>query len=228
MLALMWLFEIGGAMDISLMIWAIVVLVFSVILHEVSHGWIALKFGDRTAEFAGRLTLNPIPHLDLFGSIILPAILIFTGSPIMLGWAKPVPVNPDNFRNYRWGTFWVSIAGIATNLCLALVFGLAIRLLVTFGMIDVSGSEPGRLFAMLCLPVIINLFLAVFNLVPIPPLDGFNVFASLFGVIEKAQAAIARFGLAWFVVLFVLLWVSPIISIMTNVVFFLGGIITGI
>ncbi|OGY69123.1 MAG: hypothetical protein A2214_01895 [Candidatus Harrisonbacteria bacterium RIFOXYA1_FULL_48_8] len=215
-------------MDISLMIWAIVVLVFSVILHEVSHGWIALKFGDRTAEFAGRLTLNPIPHLDLFGSIILPAILIFTGSPIMLGWAKPVPVNPDNFRNYRWGTFWVSIAGIATNLCLALVFGLAIRLLVTFGMIDVSGSEPGRLFAMLCLPVIINLFLAVFNLVPIPPLDGFNVFASLFGVIEKAQAAIARFGLAWFVVLFVLLWVSPIISIMTNVVFFLGGIITGI
>ena len=228
MLALMWLFEIGGAMDISLMIWAIVVLVFSVILHEVSHGWIALKFGDRTAGFAGRLTLNPIPHLDLFGSIILPAILIFTGSPIMLGWAKPVPVNPDNFRNYRWGTFWVSIAGIATNLCLALVFGLAIRLLVTFGMIDVSGSEPGRLFAMLCLPVIINLFLAVFNLVPIPPLDGFNVFASLFGVIEKAQAAIARFGLAWFVVLFVLLWVSPIISIMTNVVFFLGGIITGI
>ena len=228
MLALMWLFEIGGAMDISLMIWAIVVLVFSVILHEVSHGWIALKFGDRTAEFAGRLTLNPIPHLDLFGSIILPAILIFTGSPIMLGWAKPVPVNPDNFRNYRWGTFWVSIAGIATNLCLALVFGLAIRLLVTFGMIDVSGSEPGRLFAMLCLPVIINLFLAVFNLVPIPPLDGFNVFASLFGVIEKAQAAIARFGLAWFVVLFVLLWVSPIISIMTNVVFFLGGIITGL
>jgi len=228
MLALMWLFEIGGAMDTPLMIWAIVVLVFSVILHEVSHGWIALKFGDRTAEFAGRLTLNPIPHLDLFGSIILPAILIFTGSPIMLGWAKPVPVNPDNFRNYRWGTFWVSIAGIATNLCLALVFGLAIRLLVTFGMIDVSGSEPGRLFAMLCLPVIINLFLAVFNLVPIPPLDGFNVFASLFGVIEKAQAAIARFGLAWFVVLFVLLWVSPIISIMTNVVFFLGGIITGI
>ena len=228
MLALMWLFEIGGAMDTPLMIWAIVVLVFSVILHEVAHGWIALKFGDRTAEFAGRLTLNPIPHLDLFGSIILPAILIFTGSPVMLGWAKPVPVNPDNFRNYRWGTFWVSIAGIATNLCLALVFGLAIRLLVTFGMIDVSGSEPGRLFAMLCLPVIINLFLAVFNLVPIPPLDGFNVFASLFGVIEKAQAAIARFGLAWFVVLFVLLWVSPIISIMTNVVFFLGGIITGI
>ena len=215
-------------MDTPLMIWAIVVLVFSVILHEVAHGWIALKFGDRTAEFAGRLTLNPIPHLDLFGSIILPAILIFTGSPVMLGWAKPVPVNPDNFRNYRWGTFWVSVAGIATNLCLALVFGLAIRLLVAFGMIDVSGSEPGRLFAMLCLPVIINLFLAVFNLIPIPPLDGFNVFASLFGVIEKAQAAIARFGLAWFVVLFVLLLVSPIINIMANVVFFLGGIITGL
>ncbi len=215
-------------MDTPLMVWAIVVLIFSIILHEIAHGWVALKFGDKTAKNAGRLTLNPIPHLDLFGSIVLPAILIFSGSPVMLGWAKPVPIIPDNFKSYRWGSFFVSIAGIATNLCLALVFGLIIRLLIGIGVIDMSGSEIGRPLMVLLLPVVINLFLAIFNLVPIPPLDGFNAFASLFGVIEKAQAAFARFGLMGILILFILLWYSPLMRIISSTVFFLTSVLTGI
>src|SRR3989338_5623076 len=110
---------------------SIIILLFSVIIHEVMHGLMALKFGDHTAQNAGRLTLNPIPHIDLFGTILLPALLIFTGSPILLGWAKPVPVNPLNFSNIKKGELLVALAGILAN------FGLAILAATIFHILDV-------------------------------------------------------------------------------------------
>lgn len=151
---------------------SIVVLLFSVIVHEVMHGYVALKFGDHTAERAGRLTLNPIPHIDLFGTILLPAILIFTGSPILFGWAKPVPVNPLNFSNLRKGELAVSAAGILAN------FGLAIICAVLYHLLAGLAQTPLIVLDLLRFGATINLVLGVFNLFPIPPLDGSRVLMS--------------------------------------------------
>lgn len=152
---------------------SIVVLLFSVILHEVMHGYVALKFGDTTAQKLGRLTLNPIPHIDLFGTILLPALLIFTGSPILFGWAKPVPVNPLNFRNIRKGELFVSAAGILANFALA---GFAA---VIYHILNALPQQfPSLVGAILLFTVRINLVLGVFNLFPIPPLDGSKVLLS--------------------------------------------------
>lgn len=144
-----------------------VILIISIIAHEVAHGYAANSLGDPTARLAGRLTLNPIPHIDLMGSIVLPAILIFTGSPIFFGWAKPVPYNPYNLRNQRWGEALVAVAGSATNILLALIFGLIVR----FGA-AVGFDATTIMFAEVI--TFINLFLGLFNLIPFPPLDGFT------------------------------------------------------
>ena len=106
---------------------SLVVLILSVIAHEVAHGYAANSLGDPTARLAGRLTLNPLPHIDPMGSVIIPALLTFTGSPIMFGWAKPVPYNPYNLKNQRWGETLVAVAGSATNLPLSIIFGLIVR-----------------------------------------------------------------------------------------------------
>ncbi|MBI2338176.1 site-2 protease family protein [Candidatus Daviesbacteria bacterium] len=152
---------------------SIIILLFSVIIHEVMHGLVALKFGDHTAEQAGRLTLNPIPHIDLFGTILLPALLIFTGSPILFGWAKPVPVNPLNFSNLRKGELLVAAAGIAAN------FSLAIAAAVIFHILNaLPQTFPALLGSLLRFTVLINLVLGIFNLFPIPPLDGSKVLLS--------------------------------------------------
>lgn len=145
----------------------LIILVLSVIAHEVAHGYAANSLGDPTARLAGRLTLNPIPHIDLVGSIILPILLISTHSPILFGWAKPVPYNPFNLRNQRWGEMLVAVAGSATNLILAIIFGLIVRF----------GSDLGLSGATLMLAAtisLVNLFLGLFNLIPFPPLDGFT------------------------------------------------------
>jgi len=140
----------------------IVVLMYSVILHELGHGVVAYFNGDRTAKEAGRLTLNPIPHIDLFGTILLPALLIYMKSPILFGWAKPVPFNPLYFRNRNLGIFTVGIAGPLTNIILAIVFSISLRL----------GGAEGLFAPVLYYGASINLILAIFNLLPIPPLDG--------------------------------------------------------
>ena len=145
----------------------VVILILSIIAHEVSHGYAADALGDKTARYAGRLTLNPIPHIDPVGSILLPALLIFSGSPILFGWAKPVPYNPYNLQSKRWGEFIVAIAGAATNIILAIIFGLLVRF----------GAPLGLPPAMLLLAgsiSFVNLFLGMFNLIPFPPLDGFT------------------------------------------------------
>jgi len=152
---------------------SIVILLFSVIVHEVMHGYVALKFGDHTAERAGRLTLNPIPHIDLFGTILLPGLLILTGSPILFGWAKPVPVNPLNFSNLRRGELFVAAAGILANFSLAIAAALIYHLLNAL-----PQTFPTLVGSLLRFTVLINLVLGIFNLFPIPPLDGSKILLS--------------------------------------------------
>lgn len=148
-------------------IFYIAILIMSVVIHEVSHGFVAEYFGDKTARFAGRLTLNPLKHLDLFGSVILP-IFMYWSFGFAFGWAKPVPYNPDNLRDRKWGTLWVAAAGIISNIFIALLFGTLLRL--TLG----AGLPEGFYFIVSSI-VLVNLALAIFNLVPIPPIDGSKI-----------------------------------------------------
>jgi len=157
------------------------VLLFSVILHEVAHAWVALREGDDTAYKLGRITLNPLPHIDLFGSVLFPLALVLGHSRLLFGWAKPVPVIARNFRNYRRGDILVSLAGIAANLCLAVAFtvlSVALALLARAAAIP----ELGLLQRMTGYGISINLVLAFFNLIPIPPLDGSHVLYHLLPV----------------------------------------------
>ena len=144
-----------------------VVLLFSIVVHEVAHGYVALLNGDPTARMLGRITLNPVPHIDPVGTIILPLLLLLSQAGIIFGWAKPVPVNPLNYRNYRWGEFAVSAAGPVSNLVLAAIFSIMLRM---------GLANPG-LMQLAYFGVSINIFLALFNLVPIPPLDGSHILA---------------------------------------------------
>ncbi|MFN2420078.1 MAG: site-2 protease family protein [Gemmatimonadota bacterium] len=169
------------------------ILLLSVIVHECAHGLVAEWWGDPTARMLGRLTLNPIPHIDLFGSILVPGLLLMTGSGVLFGWAKPVPVTPENFRNRRLGDITVSLAGPASNVLLALV--LAVVLLVagvTLGPEDV----PAGLVALCAYGIRLNFILAVFNLIPIPPLDGSHVVANLLpGPAAYAYRSLGQVGL---------------------------------
>ncbi len=145
-----------------------VVLLFSAIVHEVSHGLVAEKLGDSTARDAGRITLNPIPHIDPFGSLLLPLLLLAAHSPVIFGAAKPVPVNFNNLRNPKRDMALVSLAGPASNFLLAILFVIPIKLGITN---DIS-------YPVLVTGIVINLVLGVFNLIPIPPLDGSKIVAS--------------------------------------------------
>lgn len=162
-------------MDIRIFLYIIIIL--SAIFHEYAHGWVAYRLGDSTAKDAGRLTLNPLPHLDPIGTVILPLFLLFTAG-MFLGWAKPVPYNPYNLKDQRYGSLKVAIAGPSANLLIALILGLIIR----FSSSQILSSYPTLIyfFSFLGLIVYINIFLALFNLIPVPPLDGSKIFADLF------------------------------------------------
>ena len=149
-------------------IFSLIVLFFSIAFHEIAHGSVAYYLGDSTAKDAGRLTLNPLVHLDLFGSIILPFSLFLMGLPVF-GWAKPVPVNPYNFKDQKWGNLKVAIAGPLSNFSIGVFFSLVVRFFVL--------SEI--LFSFFTIISIYNFALAIFNLIPIPPLDGHYVLFSL-------------------------------------------------
>lgn len=141
---------------------------YAIVIHEFSHALAAYRQGDMTAKLNGRLTLNPIPHLDMFGTIILPAMLILSGSPLVVGWAKPVPINPFNFKNQKWGNTIVSLAGPAANLISAILFVIILKVVIGFGFIGFDNY----LATFLSYLIIINIVLLIFNLIPIPPLDG--------------------------------------------------------
>jgi len=158
-------------------------LIFSIIIHEVSHGFVAEMLGDPTARLQGRLTLNPIPHIDLVGTIFVPSLLVLLHAPFLFGWAKPVPYNPYNLKNQKWGEAWVAGAGPGVNILLALVFGLIAR----FGF----GVLPHTFVMLAGLVVFINILLAFFNLLPIPPLDGSKLLRAVLPY--RANIAFQRF-----------------------------------
>ena len=148
----------------------LVILIFSIIIHEIAHGYMAEWFGDPTARLAGRLTLNPVPHIDPLGSIILPALMLLgSGGTFAFGLAKPVPYNPYNLRNFKWGTVFVGLAGVLANLLIATIFGLMLRFHTELGIVSGPFSQ------MLATIVFLNVVLAVFNMIPFPPLDGAKV-----------------------------------------------------
>ena len=155
----------------TIIIFYLIILIFSVVLHEVFHGLMADSLGDPTPRYSGRISLNPLKHLDPFGSVIFPIFLLILtqGRGPIFGWAKPVPINPYNFRDKKWGNLKVAIAGPGANLAIALFFGLMMRFF----------PLSPRLFHFFGLIVILNLLLAIFNLVPIPPLDGSHILFSL-------------------------------------------------
>jgi Zn-dependent protease len=166
----------------------IAILLMSVVIHEISHGFVAEYFGDKTARNAGRLTLNPIKHLDFFGSILLPALMYFSFG-FAFGWAKPVPYNPDNLSNKRLGTIAVASAGILANLFIAVLFGTILRF--TLGL-----DLPTGFYFMTSTIVVVNLALAIFNLIPIPPIDGSKIlFQILPKNLYKVEQLLEQYGL---------------------------------
>lgn len=202
-------------------IFQIAILIFSVVIHEVSHGYAALMLGDHTAEHEGRLTLNPLKHIDPFGSIFLPLLSYMLGG-FVFGWAKPVPYNPYNLRNKKWGPAIVGAAGPAANISLAIIFGLMARSIS--GMDIGSAAEFAANFVSIAAAIaLLNLVLAIFNLVPIPPLDGSKLlFAFTPHRWRGVQHALEQYGF-FFLLLFIFFfsgWLSP-------VVFFLFHLLTG-
>ncbi|MBI2053400.1 MAG: site-2 protease family protein [Candidatus Sungbacteria bacterium] len=193
-------------------------MIFSVVIHEVAHGFAALALGDRTAEEEGRLTLNPIRHIDPFGTVILPVMSYLLGG-IIIGWAKPVPYNPARLRRGKWGPALVGIAGPAANILLALIFGLSLRAVHFL-------PESSFLLNFISIAAIIsllNLTLAFFNLVPIPPLDGSKL---LFALMPRhwygARLLLEQYGI--FLLLFFIAFLAPLLS---PIVLFSFRLITG-
>ncbi len=201
-------------MELLTFVVSIAILIMSVVLHELSHGYVAELLGDPTPRLQGRLTINPLKHLDLFGSIIVPILTSF--AHFTFGWAKPVQWNPYNVKNRRVGELLISLAGPMANLLIAIVFGLVIR----FG---AEGLSSGFL-AISEYIVAINITLAVFNLIPIPPLDGSKIFFSLLPPrLAHIRSSFEQYSIFLILLLVVVLWpyVEPIIP-------FLFKLITGI
>ncbi len=204
------------------LVFGVLVLIFSVILHEVAHGYMANYLGDPTAKLAGRLTLNPISHIDPLGTIILPLLLTLGGSPILIGYAKPVPYNPYNLRG-KYGEALVAGAGPATNIILALIFGLTIRF---FGQ-----SLDDSLLNAFVVITMVNMFLAIFNLIPLPPLDGSKVISAILpGELgrgyEAFRESLERLGVFTGTIMLLILFyvLSPYFYSLLRVLF---GLLTG-
>lgn len=197
-------------------------LMLAVILHEVSHGWVAEKLGDPTARLLGRITLNPISHIDLFGTILVPGILLLTHTPFLIGWAKPVPVNFANLRGGRKSMALVAVSGPATNFILAVISSIIFHLTSGATSSGVSGSVILPFHAMAYYSVLLNLVLMVFNLLPILPLDGGRIAVGLLPEnLAIPLQRTERWGML-IVLLFIVsdMWsyiVSPVISVFLRI-----------
>lgn len=196
----------------------------SIVIHEVSHGFAAEHFGDNTARNAGRLTLNPLKHLDLFGSILLPALLIISNAGFLFGWAKPVPYNPANFKKERLGTFAVAAAGVSANFLIALIFGLAIRLAPALGFPAYNFFDPHPFYIITKAIVAINLALGIFNLVPIPPLDGSKILFSLL----PARALPTLYNLERYSLFLLIIFIVGFSHYLSPILVFLFNTLTGL
>lgn len=191
-------------MDPLTLIISIIILIMSVVVHELCHGYVAELLGDPTARLQGRLTLNPLKHLELFGSFIVPVLTSIAGFPF--GWAKPVEWNPHNVRNKRWGEFAIALAGPASNILIALVFGIVLRLGLK--------SLPVSFIQIAAYVIGINIALAVFNLIPLPPLDGSKILFSLLPQnMMRVRQVLEQYSIFFFLILVFVLWkyVEPII-----------------
>lgn len=196
-------------------LYQVLILIFSAVAHEYMHGWMAFRLGDNTAKDAGRLTANPLKHLEWFGSFFMPLVMILGGFPFVLGWAKPVPYNPDNLTDQKYGEAKVALAGPLANLFIALVFGLALRWMPFSSLYFAS---------FLAAIVYINLILMVFNLVPIPPLDGSKILATFLPENLKVRyLSLERMGFI-LIILFVMLAGSIILPVVNG----LFGLIVGV
>ena len=190
-------------MDIQIV--AIIALIMSIVLHEMAHGYAANALGDPTARLQGRLSPNPLVHIDPLGSVIIPALLMLSGAGILFGWAKPVPYNPYNLTNQKWGEALVAIAGPAINIFIALVFAMLIRFASPLGLNDVFVSLATYI-------VYMNILLALFNMIPFPPLDGSKILPAIlpFGAQLQYQKFVrAMEGYGFFVtIIFIFLFIN--------------------
>jgi len=188
----------------------IIVFFLAIAIHEYSHGWVAYKLGDPTAKYAGRLSLNPLAHIDPVGTLILPLLLRIMGSPIVFGWAKPVPINPRNLRNPKRDMIWVGLAGPLANFICAIALSLVLKIRMPLG-----------LYQIFELGILINVVFAIFNLIPVPPLDGSRILVGLLP--HKYAFQYSKIEPYGFLVIIALLLmglfdkiVLPVIKILTN------------
>ena len=209
------------------------IVIYSIVLHEVGHAVVALWLGDKTAKYAGRITLDPISHIDIFGSIIVPLILYMTGGTIF-GWAKPVPYNPNNLRDKKWGNTVVALAGPATNFLLAFLASIGAWLipissaksymieiaLFTHSFDDLltylSGDTFAVLYMILIMIMLSNVVLGIFNLLPIPPLDGSKFLYDAFHINTEIKIFLERWGILILIILITLPPVDYLLSFLIN------------
>lgn len=214
----------GCAMSVPLLLLSIPAYLLALTCHEVAHGYVAKRLGDPTAELRGRLTLNPLKHIDPFGTIIFPALLWLFDSPVIFGWAKPVPIDPRYFRKPLKGMMWVGLAGPVTNFLLAAAASLLFRGLVSFSDFGIPAGFS-ILVQFLIVFILLNLVLGLFNLIPIPPLDGSRIVT---GLLPRNAAfefmKLERYG---FVILFALLYLRIFSRFFLPIAFWLAELLTG-
>jgi Zn-dependent protease len=204
----------------DIIIWFVIFLL-SLTVHECAHAWAAERSGDPTGRYLGRVTLNPIPHIDPLGTIILPLVMMISAG-WMFGWAKPVPFNPINLRDRRWGEIIIAVAGPASNILLVIVFGILYKLIFASSIVspDSLGEMAQPIHTTLRIGITLNIILAVFNMIPIPPLDGHHVLRNLLpdSLAESFAAASPMIGLIGMVLLITTGFASYLINPIYNLV----------
>lgn len=198
----------------------LVILLFAIVIHECAHAWMASRCGDNTARYAGRITLNPLPHIDPIGTIIFPLLLILSRSPFVIGWAKPVPINPYNFNDPRVDLARVGASGPLSNIGLAIISSFLVWIFTYLPIGEIKNS----LIIILLFSVLINLLLAVFNLIPVPPLDGSQILSGLLPThLAMRYETIRPYGfiILFFLLLSGLLWtiILPVVQLLYNILF---------